>query len=263
MLENLQYRLLLRRDGTQRSHDATYSGKSKLQRLLGQDIFERIRGKVVVDFGCGYGDETIELGKNGARRAVGLDIRDDVLETAREKALALPNVSFAKPEQCAAGFADAIISLDGFEHFAHPAAALDLMYDLLAPGGEVLVSFGPPWLHPLGGHAFSVFPWSHLLLSERALCRWYNEKHGTRISRFEDVSGGLNRMTIASFERVVAAARLSTVSITCIPIRALKRLHNRYTREYTTSVVTCVLRKPALPRAMNSSLGSRSSLVQR
>ena len=33
-------------------------------------------------------------------------------------------------------------------------------------------SFGPPWYHPLGGHIFSVFPWAHLVFSEKVLLRW-------------------------------------------------------------------------------------------
>ncbi len=46
------------------------------------------------------------------------------------------------------------------------------MNTLLQPAGEVLVSFGPTWYHPLGGHLFSVFPWAHLIFSEKALIRW-------------------------------------------------------------------------------------------
>ena len=245
MLEHVQFRLLrlAYSGGSEPLSRHVYSGRSKLQLLLGQDIFNRIEGKTVVDFGCGYGDETIDLAEHGAKQAVGLDIREEVLDAARAKAGSLSNISFLKAEQCPRAFADVVISLDSFEHFADPSSALDLMYDLLAPGGEVLVSFGPPWLHPLGGHSFSLFPWSHLLLSERALCRWYNATKNTDIGRFEEVSGGLNRMTVAAFEQLVATCKFSDVSITPVPIRALRHLHNGLTREYTTSVVKCVLKK--------------------
>jgi hypothetical protein len=111
------------------------------------------------------------------------------------------------------------------------------MYELLKPGGLLLVSFGPPWLHPLGGHAFSVFPWSHKLLSEQALCRWHNAVKQTHLSRFEGVSGGLNRMTIARFEALGRVSPFRKVSVTLVPIRKLRRFHARTTREFTTAAI--------------------------
>ena len=245
MLDDFEYRLLRwAYSGTSEPLSGdVYKHQNKMQVLLGADIFDKVRDKTVIDFGCGYGDQTIELAQYGARRAIGLDIREDVLAVARSKASSLPNVDFFTPQECPRADADFVISLDSFEHFTDPCGALALMYELLAPGGALLVSFGPPWFHPLGGHSFSVFPWSHLLLSERALCRWYNETRNKKIARFEDVSGGLNRMTIASFENLVSAAAFSQASITPVPIRALRRLHNRLTREFTTSVVRGILKK--------------------
>jgi hypothetical protein len=113
----------------------------------------------------------------------------------------------------------------------------------LRPGGELLSSFGPPWKHPFGGHSFSAFPWAHLLLHERSLVGWYNDVKHKAISRFEEVSGGLNRMTVARFETLVNASRFRGVSIAPVPIRRLERLHNAFTREFTTAVVKCQLTK--------------------
>jgi hypothetical protein len=36
---------------------------------------------------------------------------------------------------------------------------LSIVDKLLRPEGEVLISFGPTWYHPLGGDLFSAFPW--------------------------------------------------------------------------------------------------------
>ena len=47
-----------------------------------------------------------------------------------------------------------------------------MMESYLAPGAKVIATFGPTWYHPLGGHLFSVFPWAHLIFTERALLRW-------------------------------------------------------------------------------------------
>jgi SAM-dependent methyltransferase len=244
-LAQMQYRFLcwaFPRDPNRLSGNA-YGNRSKLQTLLGPDIFDRVRGKTVIDFGCGYGNQTIELAKQGAKLVVGLDVREDVLREARNKAATMSNVLFLTPDQCPRSFAEVVISLDSFEHFEDPSASLQLISELLSLGGTLLASFGPPWKHPLGGHSFSAFVWSHLLFSEGALCRWYNRTKNTAISHFEEVSGGLNRMTITRFEALVRASQFREASITPVPIRKLKRIHNVFTREFTTSVVKCQLTK--------------------
>jgi SAM-dependent methyltransferase len=182
-------------------------------------------------------------GTHGAKLAIGLDIREEVLDAARAKAGGIPNIQFITPQQCPRESADIVISLDSFEHFEDPSAALGLMNDLLCPGGVLLASFGPPWRHPLGGHTFSVFPWAHLLLDERALVGWYNQVKNKDVSRFEEVSGGLNRMTIARFEALVRASKFREAAITPVPIRRLKGFHNALTREFTTAVIKCRLTK--------------------
>ena len=65
-----------------------YEGKSKLAVLMGNDFFSNIAGKVVIDFGCGEGSEAIEMAARGAEQVIGIDIREDVLQTAREAAAA-------------------------------------------------------------------------------------------------------------------------------------------------------------------------------
>ena len=220
-----------------------YDGRSKLKTLLGSSLFHKTRGKTVIDFGCGYGDQTIELAKRGAKLVIGLDIREELLAAASRKASGITNVRFLTPRQCPREAADFVISLDSFEHFDDPSAVLDLMNDLLRPGGTLLSSFGPPWKHPFGGHTFSAFPWAHLLLSEPALVGWYNQNKNKAIFRFEEVSGGLNRMTITKFEALVRSSRFREALITPVPIRKLKRLHNALTREYTTAVIKCQLTK--------------------
>jgi SAM-dependent methyltransferase len=242
----LEYRLLLKAFPADPDHltGNAYRGRNKLKVLLGDDVFDRLRGKTVVDFGCGYGDQTIELAQQGADRAVGIDIREGVLEKARAKAAGQGNVEFLNATcNRERAFADFVLSIDAFEHFADPGGALLQMHSLLKPGGTLLVSFGPPWRHPFGGHTFAVFPWSHLLLSEQALCRWYNAVKRAEVSRFEEVSGGLNRMTIVRFERLARSSPFRNVSVRAVPIRKLRLLHNRLTREFTTAVVRASLER--------------------
>lgn len=223
----------------------SYADRSKLRALLDDELLSEMRGRTVVDFGCGEGNEAIELVSLGATRVIALDIQEHFLEVGRlraEKAGCSDRVEFTTSWR---GTADFIISLDAFEHFEDPAGILDIMAGLLKPEGRVLASFGPTWYHPLGGHLFSVFPWAHLVFSEGALLRWRRDFKTDGATRFSQVAGGLNQMTIARFERIVAQSALEVERLEPVPIRKLSRIHHRLTREWTTAVVRAVLRKPA------------------
>ncbi len=210
----------------------------RLAALLGDDIFDRARGRRVLDFGCGGGADAVALARCGAALVVGLDVVERSLQHARRLADAAGvadrcvfATSWSEP-------VDLILSVDAFEHFADPAVILETMAALLQGGdGQVLVSFGPTWLHPLGGHLFSVFPWAHLLFTESALLRWRSRFRNDGARRFHDVEGGLNRMRIRRFERLVAHSPLRLEAMETVPIRALRWLHCRWTREFTTSIV--------------------------
>ncbi len=219
-----------------------YKDKIKIKVLLGEKLFDQLRRKVVIDFGCGEGDDAIALAKNQALRVIGIDIRESVLERARVKAR-----REGVEEICQFGtntneLTDAIVSIDSFEHFVDPAAVLLKMAQLLKPGGAVYASFGPTWYHPLSGHLFSVFPWAHLIFSENALIRWRSDIRSDGATRFGEVEGGLNQMTIARFEKLVKQSPFVVDFFEAVPIRRLRPLHNRLTREFTTSIVRCKLR---------------------
>jgi hypothetical protein len=86
-----------------------------------------------------------------------------------------------------------------------------------------------------------VLPWAHLYFSERALIRWRSDFKTDGASRFHEVAGGLNQMTIARFERLVEDSPFRFASEEVIPIRVLRPFHYRATREFTTAVVRCRL----------------------
>ena len=245
MLTDLQSRILLKLfpGNSLRENSSSYEGKSKLQVLLGNDFFRRISGKLVIDFGCGEGGEAIEMALKGADRVIGLDIREEILSTARRKAMEAGVQDLCFFTSHTQELADIVVSVDAFEHFADSAAILRKMSELLRPQGEVLVSFGPTWYHPLGGHLFSVFPWAHLIFSEKALIRWRSTFKTDGATRFGEVAGGLNQITIDRFEKLVADSPFRFASLDLVPIRRLRHFHNRFTREFTTAVVRCRLVK--------------------
>jgi SAM-dependent methyltransferase len=253
MLTNIQIKILktISPGGATGCNGSAYIGKSKLAVLMGDNFFEEIAGKVVIDFGCGDGADAVEMALKGAKRVIGIDIREEALQAARQKALhaGVQNVcSFTTSTEEPA---DVVVSMDAFEHFADPAEILRKMDALLHAAGEVLVSFGPIWYHPLGGHLFSIFPWAHLIFTEKALISWRSTFKLDGATRFSEVAGGLNQMTIARFENLVAGSPLQFARLELVPIRKLQRFHNRLTREFTTAIVRCRLVKRGAGKFMD------------
>jgi 2-polyprenyl-3-methyl-5-hydroxy-6-metoxy-1,4-benzoquinol methylase len=217
-----------------------YANKSKLGVLFGERFFAEIRGRTVLDFGCGTGGEAVEMAQRGARHVIGVDIREAWLAAARrhaeEQQVADRCAFMTAPDQPA----DIVVSLDSFEHFDDPAQILRIMDSYLAPGGKVIATFGPTWYHPLGGHLFSVFPWAHLVFTERALLRWRKSirpnQTATRITEC-----GLNKITIRRFEQIVAASPFRFEQFEARPIRGISLLGKGPLREFGTAIVRCTL----------------------
>jgi len=220
---------------------SAYEGVSKVETLLGKAIWEQTKDKVVIDFGCGDGEDAVELAKRSARRLIGVDIREPALANARK--LAAEN---GVADRCIFATetttkADVILSLDAFEHFDDPAGILRIMRQLLKDDGCVLAAFGPTWYHPLGGHLFSVFPWAHLIFTERALIRWRSDFKTDGATRFGEAEGGLNQMTIRRFQEIVDRSDFRFEKFETVPIRKVRPIANRFTREFTTAIVRCKL----------------------
>jgi SAM-dependent methyltransferase len=247
MLTSIQYRVLktICPGSPHWCNGSVYEGGSKLDILLGRDFLRNISGKIVTDFGCGEGLESVEIARRGAKRVIGIDIREDCLQAARRRALEAGVENSCLFASSTEELSDIIVSIDAFEHFSDPAGILRMMNALLKADGEVLVSFGPTWYHPLGGHLFSVFPWAHLIFSEKALLRWRSAFKTDGATRFGEVAGGLNQMTIRKFEELVEDSDFMFATLELVPIRRLRPFHNRWTREFTTAIVRCRLVKRA------------------
>jgi len=243
----LGYHLLKRlSDGTGAAMDGSaYASRSKIDMLLGPEIWPELAGHVVADFGSGEGSEAIEIAQRGATRVIGIELQEKLRELATRRAAdagMLDRVEFVGSSTDAV---DVVISLDSFEHFSDPEEILRIVHGMLRPGGKLLAAFGPTWFHPYGGHLFSVFPWAHLIFSESALMRWRADFKTDGATRFGEVAGGLNQMTIQRFERIVARSPFEVEELTCVPIRKLRPIASRWNREFTTAIVRARLRRPS------------------
>ena len=219
------------------------------------DFARRIAGTAVLAFGCGNGWQSVAMAHAQASYVMGVDTNDRCLKNARLLAgrLGLPaeRVEFVStlPDGSRGRF-DLAISQNSFEHFPDPALILQQMASALRPGGEVLITFGPPWFSPYGSHMFffTRVPWVNILFPERTVMRVRRQFRSDGATRYEEVEGGLNRMTVARFERLIreSGLRLEWKRYRCVKgidrLQALPRL-----RELFITHVSCVLRKDRGP----------------
>ena len=208
---------------------------------FGEHFFSLIRGQSIIDYGCGEGRQCVEMAQQGAARVVGIDINEHWLANGRRLAQRAGVADRCAFVRSTSEPADLIISKDSFEHYINPPETLRDMARLLKPEGRLLIAFGPPWLHPHGGHLFSVFPWAHLLFSERALLRWRADFKADGATRFAEVEGGLNQMTLARFEQLIAQSPFTATYFATVPIKGLPFLRSWLFREFGSALICCHL----------------------
>ena len=243
----------------------------KLTARFGDDF--HVKDLRVLDVGCGSGDLAISMAGAGAD-ATGIDIDKARIRQARERSEGLDLAGSARfvhrdflEFEDASGF-DRVMSLEAFEHIPRPGRFLPKMVELLRPGGKILSVFGPMWLSPFGGHqdGYTKFPWLHLLFPEAVAltARRLMYRPTDPATRWEDIRGGLNRITVRHFVEMVDAAGLEfdrfdiNPQITHPALRGLNRVAtgNPFVREFFSHTVLCVMQpRRSLQDTTERSLG--------
>lgn len=186
--------------------------KNKLRVSFGFKIWPVIRGKTVLDLGCGQGDYEVAISEENAKLVIGLDIQNRFLRTAREvKKRGYNNIGFIQGSLDALKDKtfDVLISHDSFEHFSEPELMFTNMVRKVKTGGDILIKFGPPWRNPWGRHMSGTIrkdrPWVHLFVPEKIIMRCYSVYHNDSrlLERYEQRPGGLNKMTVARFKKIL------------------------------------------------------------
>jgi ubiquinone/menaquinone biosynthesis C-methylase UbiE len=112
--------------------------KSLIFRYLGD-----VRGKRILDLGCGTGNYAIELARRGAI-VTGIDASMDMLDTAMEKAKAAGlQIAFlegrAEEMPLKAGSFDALVSVTACEFFGDMRMAAGEMKRVIKPDGKIVI----------------------------------------------------------------------------------------------------------------------------
>jgi SAM-dependent methyltransferase len=198
-------------EGTERWHPG--DGLSQLCRAF-PNFMNSFVGRDVLDFGCGLGYQAIALARHGARYVVGIEPNEKRLARARnlsQQAGLGQQVDFADRlhDRFKARF-DLVISQNSMEHYPDPVATLGEIKSALKPGGTILMTFGPPWYAPYGSHMhfFTKVPWLNLLFDEKTVMTVRTRFRSDGAARYEDVESGLNKMTVAKFEKLIAESGL-------------------------------------------------------
>jgi SAM-dependent methyltransferase len=224
-----------------------------------------VRGKELLDVGCGTGDMAAILARDGAARVVGVDIQvaDDELDQLRERygAEIAAKVELVKTtgdlHELGDRQFDLVFSKEAMEHYDDPEGFVPLMAQRVNPGGSLVIGFGPLWKSFDGGHLgyMTKVPWAHLLFPEDVIMAERRRfRPDEQANRFEDIVGGLNKMTLERFESTMAATGLEPEFVRHNAgdhpaVKAMDKLARiAPLREYFTNNVYGIWTKPAQPR---------------
>jgi SAM-dependent methyltransferase len=221
-----------------------------------------VRGKDVLDVGCGTGDMAAVLARDGAAHVVGVDVNlapeepDRIRERYGDEVAGRVELIRTTGDLSSVGDRtfDLVVSKEALEHYADPETFIPLMAERVKPGGSLVIGFGPLWKAFDGGHIdfMTKVPWAHLVFPEDVIMaerrRFRPQEHATH---FGEILGGLNKMTLERFETIMAGTGLEQTYVKHNAgdhpaVRAMHRIARvRPLREYFTNNVYGIWTRPS------------------
>ncbi len=227
-----------------------------------------LKGKRILDVGCGLGGKTIAYGEGGATEAFGIDLSVRHVEASTQFARASERsyrwgffVGDSARLPLASGIFDVVVANDAMEHFAEPEVALGEMARVTKPGGAIWVFFTPHF-SPLGSHLYDYIytPWCHLLFRRghlegavgKVLRRRFPQSSADEVGRntgdiMSSYDTELNHMSIRRFRRMVS--QLPELEATVEELKPAKYTWLKFltrlpfVRELFTGTVVCRLER--------------------
>jgi SAM-dependent methyltransferase len=223
-----------------------YDSGKELNRLeeVFPDFRRHIKGKSVIDFGCGEAYQAAAFARSGAAKVIGVEINERLLEKGQKRIVDLgvedivslvPEFGDGDPK------ADVIVSQNSFEHFLDAEEILGQLRRMLAPGGRLFITFAPPWYAPWGSHMgfYCRLPWVNLLFRERTVMEVRQLFRPDGVQTYREA--GLAKMTVAKFERLIETSGLTLESRRYDCIHEMNWLKRTPMRELFVNRVSCVL----------------------
>jgi len=191
--------------------------------------FERAKTLDVLDFGCGWGGETLWLADH-VRSATGVDVDCTAIDVAQAavRDAGASNCRFVYSEDGKLPFHDdsfdAAFSTDTFEHVMDLDQAFGEIRRVLRPGGSFLTRFGPLFYSPHGYHLYWAcqVPYAHLLFGLHAIVALREQRGGSSrtVRTWQDL--GLNGKRAHEFMAAITRAGLEVERFAAIPVRGTK-----------------------------------------
>lgn len=221
-----------------------------LRDAFGPDFLDYIKSKRILDYGCGFGYQCVAMALSGAKKVVGVDISNERLEFCRQLASeynVLDQTEFLERiVNSEENKFDLIISKNSFEHYPQPDTVIPFFRNVLREDGKILITFGPPWFAPYGSHMhfFTRVPFVNIIFPEKTVMRIRARYRSDGATRYEEVEGGLNKMTLTRFKRMIKSSGLEVVRFSPKGIRNLNCLTKiPMLNELLTVRIDCTLRK--------------------
>jgi len=248
---------------------------SEWEHAVGRDLVKTylepagdLKGKTILDIGCGLGGKTVAYGEGGARRVFGTDLSLEFTSSstayAGEKEVSYQWGFFTSDAALLPlgdNTFDTVVANDTMEHFSRPERALAEMARITKPGGAIWIFF-TPYYSPLGSHLYDYIyvPWCHLLFTKRQLLAAVTDIVADRQDEFPGEDPGdkarrvmdsfdrdLNRMSVRRFLKMVKSHPSLAVTYREFKppkytfLRALNRVP--LLRELFTGALICRLEK--------------------
>jgi SAM-dependent methyltransferase len=207
----------------------------------------------VLDFGCGWGGETLWLAGQ-VRSVCGVDVdKNAVIQANKARvAMAISNCRFEWSEDGCLPFAaasfDVVLSTNTFEHVMDLDQAFRQIFRVLRPGGSLLSRFGPLFYSPHGYHLYWVcqVPYAHLLFGLDTIAIMRSERGGSHKHPASWQDLGLNGKRFDEYYRSVRNAGFDIVRFKALPVRYTTVLAMLpVIKDLFISCVDCHLKRPA------------------
>jgi len=177
------------------------------ERSLDRDLlpYGNPRGKDVLVFGCGFGNEVLWAARHEARSILAIDLSAALSPLPLQGAMRELGIAYDRYElrrqnvhdtALSGERYDLIVSNGVFEHVLDLKGVLGAFRELLRPGGRVAIFADGLWYSSIGGH-IGGDPWGHLWRAPRELHAELSP------NRWNVLCNQLNRMTVADFLQAV------------------------------------------------------------